>query len=287
MSARDSITALICGYPASVRRTRRLAMYVSFIDESGKGGPVFVVSGLTAKADPNWLNFSDGWADILAAKPVIPHFHLADKQGLSDEEHWRKIDSLIRLTNRCAERGDALAIHVDPYKDFFRGKIGVTYDSPFQAGYVCMFQQCALRLPDPDSKVDFVFDQMSDTEYLEVLTAYRAFKLICPDPAARARFGQEPIRQSDESVLPLQAADLLAGLFRRAYEEKDARARVALKQFSIPIGALVLDAKALEELFSKSDALTPGLALGLNYEDRKMRSKRLRPLRDLLREQDE
>ncbi len=198
-------------------------MYVSYIDESGKGGAVFVVGGLTAKADPNWLKFSDAWDEVLAVKPTIPHFHLSDPQGLSDDEHWHKIYGLIAVINRFAERGDVLAIHVGQYKRFFGGRIGVTYDNPFQTGYVSMFQQCAFMLPDPNGKVDFIFDYMPDTEYLEVLAAYRTFKMVCPDPAVRARFSEEPIRRNDEEVRPLQAADLLAGLFRRAYEGKDAR----------------------------------------------------------------
>lgn len=259
-------------------------MYVSFIDESGKGGPVFVVGGLTAKADPGWMNFSDAWCRILKEPPLIPHFHLGDQQGLSDSQHWLKIDALIEVVNNFVERGDLLLIDVDAYKAIFPGKIGVSFDNPFHQGYVSIFQQCAVGLPDPSGKVDFVFDEMTDTEWLELLHAYRTFKNICPDPVVKARLGEEPIRRNDEIVLPLQGADLFAGLMLRAYRGDDI-SRAALKKFKIPNRADLWDPPRLKELFARSDARTPGLGLGLFYEDRKARSKRLAPARKQLREE--
>jgi hypothetical protein len=257
-------------------------MYVSYVDESGKGGPVFVVGGLTAKADPSWLDFSTEWRRILDLPPCIPYFHLSESQGLSEEEHDRKITALIELINCFVERGDLLVIHVEQYKAFFRGKIGTTFDNPFHQGYIHIFQQCAVELPDPNGKVDFVFDQLGDTEYLELLSAYRTFKEICPNPAVKKRFGEEPIRRNDEIVLPLQASDLFAGLMRRAYEG-DRVSFSYLKKITIDNRAFQWDERALGELYAKSQARAPGLGLELFYEGKKMRSKRLGDARKLLR----
>jgi uncharacterized protein DUF3800 len=257
-------------------------MYVSYIDESGKGGPVFVVGGLTAKADPSWLDFSTEWHRILGAPPAIPYFHLSGPQGLSKQENHRKITALIDIINCFVERADLLVIHVEQYKAFFRGKLGATFDNPFHHGYVTIFQQCALELPDSHGKVDFVFDELDDTEYLELLNSYRTFKEICPDSAVKARFGEEPIRRNDEIVLPLQAADLVAGLMRRAYEG-DSDALFFLKKIKIDNRAFLWDERTLGELFAKSEARTLGLGLGLFYEGKKMRSKRLGDARKLLR----
>lgn len=257
-------------------------MYVSFIDESGKGGPVFVAGGLTAKADPGWLSFSDEWYRVLRTRPLIPHFHLSDPQGLSAHEHRRKIDSLVEVINVFIERGDLLLVEVEPYKALFSGKIGVTFDSPFLQGYVSIFQQCALELPDPNGKVDFVFDEMTDTEWLEVLGAYRSFKEICPNPAVKARLGEAPIRRNDEQVLPLQAADLFAGLMLRAFGGDDV-AHATLKRITIDNRAVLWDAPKLTELFARSEARTPGLGMGIFYEERKVRSKRLASARKHLR----
>ncbi len=96
LSPRDAIIALVCGYPADVRKDRWLALYVSHVDESDKGGPLFTVGGLTAKAD-QWMILADRWAAALAAPPVIKHFHLSDKQGLSEQEHWKKSRGSLRF----------------------------------------------------------------------------------------------------------------------------------------------------------------------------------------------
>jgi len=258
-------------------------MHIQHVDESGKGGPILVVGSLTAKADPNWLDFSVAWDTVLKTKPAIPHFHLRDQQGLSDAEHWRKIDALIGVITRHVERADVLVLHVEPYKRLFSGKIGVIYDNPLHQGYISIIQQCALELPDPDGRVDTIFDDMDDTQYLELLSAYRTFKAECPNPAVKARLGADPIRRSDEEVLPLQAADLFAGLMRRAYEEDDATALATLRKMGIPSRGMVWDEAKLQELLSRSEARAPNLGTGLFYEERKARSKRLAPDRALLK----
>src|SRR5690348_969076 len=134
MGGRDATFVLICGYPAAVRREPRLSMFVSYIDESGKGGAAFVAGGLTAKGDPNWLRLSDQWGAILREPPAIPAFHFSDTQGLSNAEHWQKIDRLIEVINNYVDRCDLLVIDVAAYKAFFAGKVGITFDNPFLQG---------------------------------------------------------------------------------------------------------------------------------------------------------
>jgi len=235
-------------------------MYVAHIDESGKGGPVFTVGGLSAKAE-QWMIFSDQWQHVLDEAPSIPFFKYSDRQGLSEQAHHKKIDGLIEIINSLVARGDLGLIHVGQYKAFFRGKIGATFDNPFHQGYMHIITQCAIHLPDPNGKIDFVFDQIDDTQYLELLDAYRRFKEICPDPAVKRRFGQEPIRRDDKEVLPLQAADLWAGLMRHAYEG-DRGAAAYLKKITVPNRCFVWDEEQLAELWGRSKARTPQLGLG-------------------------
>ena len=151
--------------------------YVAYIDESGTSGPVFVVGALLAKPD-RWLAFADEWRTVLAAPPAIPRFHLSDPQGLSPEDHQRKIDELTKVINKYVERGDLVVIHVDQYKAIFGRKIGITRDNPLFQGYIHMMAQCACFLPDTGAKIDLVFDYIDNTHYLEVLDVHRRFKQI-------------------------------------------------------------------------------------------------------------
>ena len=59
-----AIALLVRGGKRSV-----LAMYVSFLTtRAAKAASIFVVAGFVAKADPNWLNFSDAWASVIGGR---------------------------------------------------------------------------------------------------------------------------------------------------------------------------------------------------------------------------
>jgi hypothetical protein len=227
-------------------------MHVAYVDESGKGDPLFVVGGVTAESDPAWLDFTEAWKTVLHLPPAIDHFHLADTQGLFKREHNAKIEALLSVVNTYVVRADLLIIHVEPYQRIFGGKLGATYDNPFLQGYISIFQQIATELPpDPEARIDFIYDEMTDTEYLELLHAYRSFKEQCPDPTVKGRLGAEPIRRKDTEALPLQAADLVAGLFLRAFKG-DHECLEHLKRLTISNRAVEWDEPKLEQLFAKS-----------------------------------
>jgi hypothetical protein len=262
----------------------RLSDFVAYVDESGRGGPVFVVGSLLAKPD-QWSLFVDRWQGVLAAPPAIPDFHLTERHGLSPKHYQQKIESLIEVINEHILRGDLVVIHVEQYNAIFAKKISVTRDTPEFQGYVWIMAQAASYMQTSGGEIEFVFDYMDDTHFLEVLEAYRKFKEICPFPAVRERFGSDPIRGDDKVILPLQAADLWAGLMRRSYEGDKAAQRL-LKKIEITDTCAVLDEPTLLKHWSRSVSQIPDLALGLEvgafYEGRKRRSARLATPRKLL-----
>ena len=69
---------------------RGLSDFVAYVDESGSGGPVFVVGSLLAKPD-QWSSFIYRWQGVLAAPPAIPDFHLTERHGLSPENYHKKL----------------------------------------------------------------------------------------------------------------------------------------------------------------------------------------------------
>ena len=218
---------------------------------------------------------------MLDTKPSIQFFHFADKQRLSDGDHWKKVDAFIEIINDVQPRGTLQLIHTSAYQEFYQGKMNATHDSPFQMGYVAAFQTLANWYVDPDDVIDWVFDEMDDTQYLEILASYRRFKAYC-GPAVARRLGQEPIRGNDENLKPLQAADLLAGLWRRTYLGDD-KARKYFKKIDIPLNPIVWDKAMLSEVWEKNLAANPDLPTGRFYEGRKERSARLSGARARLR----
>ncbi len=218
------------------------------------------------------------------APPKLDHFHLSDLQGLSDRAHWKKVAALIEVINdkELNLRGDLQLIYTEPYKAHFRGRMTATYDQPFHMAYVTIFQQVALNLSDPDGVIDWVFDEMDDTQYLELLDSYRNFKRVFPDPEIVRRLGEEPIRRDDKKVLPLQAADLWTGLMRRSCGG-DTRAQAHLMKITIPNFCVVWDETTIAQLWRKNVELTPSLATGRLYEGKKQRSERLSEARKGLR----
>jgi|SRR6185437_8749051 len=177
---------------------------------------------------------------------------------------------------------DLALIHTDAYRAFFKGKISPTHDNPFFAGYSQAMMRAVNNLHDPSSRIDFVFDEIDDTDWLEVLDAHKLLKALEGELELAGQVGAEPTRRNDEEVLRLQAADLWAGLFRRAYGG-DRRSLDYLYKFKVPNAAMVLDADAIAQWHRRGLASVPGFDVGAFYETRKRRSARLASARKLLR----
>lgn len=282
MGCRDPILVLICGYPAKVREKLLMPMFVAHVDESGNGGPIFSVGAMIAKAT-TWLEFSDDWQkSVLDAPPKIPYFKFSNPHQLSPESHLKKINAGISVINRHVARAEGMIVDVAEYEIHFRNLMGATYDNPIHFGYMHTVQQCVVGLSDPESKINFIFDEMDDTQYLELLGAFRRFKATCPDPHVARRLDQEPIRGNDKEIRPLQGADLWVGLFRAA-TGGDPEALALLRKIEIENRGWVWDAESLPVLLSHSVQRFPGLTSGKYYETKKARSKRLGPLRKIFK----
>lgn len=259
-----------------------MTLFVAHIDESWSGQTVLAVGGLTATPDA-WLKFTDAWQrDVLDAPPKIPYFKYNNVHQLSDASQAKKIAAGIRVINDHVARGDSCITEVAEYEIYFKGLMGATHDKPVHFGYMHTIQQCALHLPDPEGEIIFVFDDMDDTQYLELLTAFRRFKEVCPDANVKRRLVAEPTRGDDKQLRPLQAADLWTSVIRAAAAQ-DPTAKSYLKQIEIPNRGFLWDMENLAQLLSKSVQRFPAITSGRYYEDRKSRSRRLKKARRTLK----
>jgi hypothetical protein len=124
---------------------------------------------------------------------------------------------------------------------------------------------------------------MEDTVFLELLATWKRLKKGSHYAPAKKFVGSEPLRRNDADTVPLQGADLVAGLMWRACHGKGA-APSLIEGLTINHRAFAWDEKTLPGLFAGIDSAQ--LEHGILYENAKARSKRLKPHRQLLREKE-
>lgn len=249
-----------------------MAMLQCYVDDSGSqpADKVFVLAGFVARADA-WAKFSDDWQNELDRAPGLEYFKLTEASRLQDQFHKRRgwnaekrDDCVERLASIIAEHA-ALKIHVAMRHDHFEQHLktipvpnrGYTSDYPYPtmfAHIVSMLIMLGGAFPGLNEPCEFIFDEQQGFKD-EVRAMWPSIK-VQSAPYAK-RYGSkilgshEPTFRDDKKVLPLQAADLLAGSLRRDYARAystwglTSRARAALGTIN-PFGELMSEAAVLE-----------------------------------------
>jgi hypothetical protein len=290
------VRALICGYGPQDRE-RYFGMYVAHVDESGTGQE-FVVFGCLVGTPAQWLQFSTDWQAALDKPPSIKHFSYHEASVLEEEfgnfsgpERDQRLRELWGILNKYATRGDLAVVHNSTYRSIFDGTLGKTHDNPLHFGYMNTLLMSTKEIAESEAPgpIDFIFDDMDDTQYLEIIQAFRQLKTTHDIPlGVRACLGEDPIRRNDKKLLPLQAADLWAGIMRHAFQQitpvhpkMNPITDELLRSAGIPNRAFVWDFERLAKIRTGLAAKIP--FFGTRHETRKERSKRLKQLRnDLL-----
>lgn len=219
----------LCGIPSSHRYSRLLIMFRSFIDEiearSKQGKEVFCFFGWVATVD-EWERFSDAWQNELRRNPSIGYFshHEAKSQtgqfeGRTRSESEAKILSLAKTIADSAIRyGATTGVRTDQLREMLKSAVlpvrtvrsilhaSRSYDWAFHS-IVSIILQLQVNLGET-AQVDFIFDE-GDVAFEDCARTYREFRNALP-PALRALAGMVSTGD-DKTVMPLQAADLIAG----------------------------------------------------------------------------
>lgn len=268
-------------------------MYVCHGDDSGKGGPYFVIGGLTATVN-QWLAFSREWQAALDEPPKLEYFKFTEAFNLQGQFHRRRFKAternargrkFLKAINRHCALAQAVITDAAAHKALYGGKFSATVDQPFVATYTYQMQLTAIRLNDAGAraKVDFIFDEMDDTQLLEVRRAHWVMKTFYPELAER--LGEPPITRDDKDLVALQAADLIAGAVRQQYEDEKKRTRTLARKWigelKIPVFVDTLQHSVLVDIGNNAAEMRD--SLNLKYEDGKARSKRFKEERKKLR----
>jgi hypothetical protein len=232
--AADRIFAQVVGRAPGTRPWERLLVVLTELqahfDESYKTDGFFVIAGYIASAQA-WANFSQEWEQLLPltkrGKEGIRRFKMREMKGQIDDvcAFYRIIEKhvLMAISVRFRYRDLALA-KASIWRSDGRRSLGVYNPYSFALrGLMDQFhsQQARERLKTLipiDHPVDFYFDDNSSKRLIKnVWDEY----ITNRDPEARKFFGAEPRFDTEERLLPLQAADLLAYLVRECAERGD------------------------------------------------------------------
>jgi hypothetical protein len=231
----DSIARIIphlCGLPKEKRKKRVLVMLRAFLDESGDSGrdPAFIIAGWVSPVQ-DWESFSDDWLRALQNPPAIKYFKCLElfsrREGefkdFSEEERKEKVLGLAEVicTHRNKAYGVVTTLGHEAFDNLVRNCVlskrqlrnyyGLApYNLCFHAA-VSMTLQTQLHQKNPN-KVDFIFDERQKV-LQQCARAYWKIKQMM-HPAMREIAGTV-VPADDKTVLPLQAADLLAGEMNR------------------------------------------------------------------------
>jgi Protein of unknown function (DUF3800) len=203
-----------------------------FIDESGgKGqGPFFVMAGLVGQAE-SWMEFSERWRTVLKEPPSIARFKMSEAANMSGcFAAWKAKDrdaKLSALIDVMAGR-DLAAIGTIVDMEAFAEVIAPRNKRPLNRPYFFAFQTmivaacyeavaCGER-----QRLEIIFDE----HVIFGAEAQRWFplakKLLFDFPELMAVAPTEPMFKSDDEFMPLQAADLVAWIFRRGFSGRHA-----------------------------------------------------------------
>lgn len=201
------------------------------IDESGEIGqsPVFVMAGVMDEAS-KWLEFSEAWNEELAGYPILEYFKMHEahsragqfaRSRFSEELRNHRVDAFATIVGSYRPRLIRSTVHLGDFIQFRErqramGRPWRLTKSP----YVWAFQQLitwialALRDEGVTEPCELIFDT-NDIFGPRVKALYPWMRMAIPEDDLRALLPTDFISRDDKKWKPLQAADLVAWMYRR------------------------------------------------------------------------
>ncbi len=255
----------LCGFPADVARRRLLLPLKAFIDDSGKNDPpVYILAGFIARAE-QWGDFNDAWRAALDEPPGLEYFKIKDAfSGEGAFAHWprdrglriARVKSLASIIESHVLTAISASVRHDDYNEVYKGSVSKVLDSPYYMMFYSILIQAFdwMRANNIDDTIDFIFDeQMHDSD--NVMAVWTRFFDSLP-PELQKLVGSRPSHESDLKMLPLQAADLLAGSLRRigwyAHEGKPVDDFVTRSFRAVPMSHFIWTKDQLSKIYEKA-----------------------------------
>ena len=261
MSNHLALDGLVCGYAPELRARKMIVVlgggaiavestHQAFVDESGgrRAGRILLLSACILTY-PEWVEFSDEWHSVLRSPPAISGFHVREARKRQGQfARWKAIDvdrKVIALTEVILRhRPHVLSCWVG--EDDHAATVEANGVPDVKHAYFTCFMAIIQKVAELQAvrgittPVDFIFDEKGDMG-LEALLWYSFIKSTMR-PEICNLIGGSPVFRSDDHVLPLQAADLVAWQKRRQKEFGlgDSETAVAMRINELPGGEVYI-----------------------------------------------
>jgi hypothetical protein len=218
----DYIRALESGLPSCERNKRWIVVCQAYIDASGMGGidsdPHLILAGFLSTSEV-WAKFSDAWKAELNVKPRINCFKFT--------KHYKDIELKDKIYNLTKIIRSFPLVRVCSYMDKEEFNEYIIKQQPkrrIDHPYWLCFQNIIVETVKDQIKnklqtpIEFIFDEEGALG-IDCLMWYNYFKNYTFPKWVLPYLGDPPSFKNDEKIMPLQAADLYAGLLRYSFIE--------------------------------------------------------------------
>jgi hypothetical protein len=234
-----------------------MASYSAYFNEStGNKSPILVVAGLLA-ADAHWALFESEWKAVLGEFGLTA-FHMTDFatrrgefRGMDERLRQKLLKPLLEIIRSRAAHGFATAVHLEAFKEVFKGNERNAIGSPYN---LCALS-CNLKVGEWAKKNYQIepialFYDTGNRNSGEVSKTFHEHKTDSNN--SPYRLGSLTLAD-DQATVPLQAADITAyELWKwldEHYAEKTRHGRYPLREiFKIPWTIREFDMGVLTEL---------------------------------------
>jgi len=243
----DYIRALESGLPSCERNKRWIVVCQAYIDASGMGGIDrdldLILAGFLSTSEV-WADFSDAWKAELDTKPQIDCFkftkHYKDKKLKDKICNLTEIIRSFPLVRICSYIDkEEYSQYIIKSEDNFTGNTKKVFCLPMGSYNLVIEKSTKRRIDNPywlcfhniivetvgdqikhklQTPIEFIFDEEGALG-IDCLLWYNYFKQHTFPKWVLPYLGDPPSFKNDERMMPLQAADLYAGLLRHSFIE--------------------------------------------------------------------
>ncbi len=218
----------LCGLPEPKRRRRLLLTIKAYIDDSGVKGtdPVFVLAGFIGRAE-RWAEFSDAWKQCLDASPSIQYLKMNEAVKLNGEfrswepkERNKKLADLVAIIKEFPQRAIHVTIDTEAFAKHHAPHLLPPMANPYFMGCSTMIAAVCYDVLDLGvaEQIEIIFDDQVIFKpriqmwYPLIKEGWENY-----DSSLCGVLPPEPMFRDDKQYVPLQAADVVAWLFRTAF----------------------------------------------------------------------
>lgn len=245
----------------------------AYIDESVSTDGTMVLGGFIS-TEEKWQEFSKEWENMLKPFGILKEgsssYHFKYQELAAFPHRRERIDAFKKVAFRHALMGISVRINIREL-EAARGRVVTPrhildfgpYTDPYKFAFRCLMDKfhlhrdTAAAFIDPTTPVDFIFDEQSGSKK-EILESWEAY-IRDRSPDVRHLYGAKPRFLSDDTHLPLQAADLFAGMIREKYE------RSTLDDDTVPIDGRQVMLPCIRMEWDE-DAITTDLVNTINIQ---------------------